>query len=157
MMIYDCDDYTHAYYQREHNVGMDRNLPINVRVHQIVSPIWFTNFFHEFLSVWAVGKGNKLLIGPKQIFFSQFDSWKRNQNKYSLKKFVDSEFEICETIWWIHQRTRANLNTLLSNHPLTQLHLLERRKIPFKIAFNCNLKYQNGISKSCWITLERYS
>ena len=28
-MIYDCDDYTHAYYQREHNVGMDRNLPIN--------------------------------------------------------------------------------------------------------------------------------
>ena len=36
----------------------------------------------------------------KTGFFSQFASWKRNYNKYLLKKFVDSEFEIGESIWW---------------------------------------------------------
>ena len=29
----------------------------------------FTNLFHEFFSVWAVEKENKLLIGSKQVFF----------------------------------------------------------------------------------------
>ena len=38
---------------------------------------------------------------PVICFFSQFASWKKNHNKYSLKFFVDSEFEIGETIWWI--------------------------------------------------------
>ena len=33
--------------------------------------------------------------------FSQFASWKRNQNRYHLKKIIDSEFDIDETIWWI--------------------------------------------------------
>jgi hypothetical protein len=36
----------------------------------------------------------------KTSVFSQFASWKRNHNEYSLKKFVDSEFEIGESIWW---------------------------------------------------------
>ena len=47
------------------------------------SPICFTNFFHEFSSVWAVEKENKLV--PSR-FFSQYASWKRNHNRYSLKK-----------------------------------------------------------------------
>ena len=64
------------------------------------SPICFTNFFHKFFSVRAVEKENKLLIGSKQVFFSQFDSWKRNHNKYWLKHFVYLEFEIGESIWW---------------------------------------------------------
>ena len=64
--------------------------------HQFVSLI----FFHEFFSVGTVEKENRLLIGSKQVFFSQFDSWKRNHNKHSLKKFVDLEFEIGESIWW---------------------------------------------------------
>ena len=56
------------------------------RIHHIFSPICFTNFFNEFISVWAIEKENKLLIGQKQ-FFSQFASWKRNHHKYSLKWF----------------------------------------------------------------------
>ena len=40
------------------------------------SPICFMNFFHEFFSL---KKENKLLFG------SQFTSWKRNRNKYTLK------------------------------------------------------------------------
>ena len=54
------------------------------------SPVCFTNFFNKF---WAFEKESELVIGPKQAFF-QFASWKRNHNKDSLKKFVDSEFEI---------------------------------------------------------------
>ena len=66
--------------------------------HQFVS----RNFFHEFFSVWAVEKGNKLLIGSKQLFFLSLPVEKQQlDNKYSLQKFVDSEFEIGETIWWI--------------------------------------------------------
>ena len=60
----------------------------------------FTNLLHEFFPAWAVEKENKLLIGPK-IVFSQFQSWKRNHNKSSLKRFVDFEFEIGENKWWI--------------------------------------------------------
>ena len=44
-----------------------------VRVHQIVSPIWFTNFFstnfYQFDYI-VEKKGNKLLTGPKKIFSS---------------------------------------------------------------------------------------
>ena len=65
--------------------------------HQFVS----RNFFHEFFSVWAVEKGNKLLIGSKQLFFLSLPVEKQQlDNKYLLQKFVDSEFEIGETIWW---------------------------------------------------------
>ena len=39
-----------------------------------------TNFFLEFFSVWAVEKENK------QVIFPQYASWKKNHNKYSLKK-----------------------------------------------------------------------
>ena len=34
----------------------------------------------------------------KTVFFSQFASWKRNRNKNTLKKLVNSDFEIGETI-----------------------------------------------------------
>ena len=70
------------------------------RIHQMFSPIWFTNLIHECFSVWKVEKENKFLIDPKR-FFSQFFSWKRNHNKYFLKEFVDTKFKIGETIWWI--------------------------------------------------------
>ena len=46
------------------------------RFHQFDSPIFSTNF-------------------------SQFASWTRDHQKYSLKQLVDSEFEIGETIRWI--------------------------------------------------------
>ena len=39
------------------------------RIHQMFSPICFTNFFNKIFSVWAVEKENNLLIGPKQVFF----------------------------------------------------------------------------------------
>ena len=66
------------------------------------SPISFTGFFLEFFSVWAVEKGNKnILLIQNRFFSSQFASWKINHNEYSLKKFVDSEFKIGETIWRI--------------------------------------------------------
>ena len=68
------------------------------------------NFVHEFFSVWAVEKGNKFLFVPKQFFCSQFASWKRNHDKYSLEKFVDSEFEIGETIWWAHHESKMALS-----------------------------------------------
>ena len=29
----------------------------------------FANVFHEYVSVWAVEKENKFLVGPKQLFF----------------------------------------------------------------------------------------
>ena len=57
------------------------------------SPIWFTNFVHEYFSVCAVEKENQYLIGPKHFFLSL-----RNHNKHSLKKIVDTAFEIGETI-----------------------------------------------------------
>ena len=46
-------------------------------IHQIFSPICFTNFF----SIWAV---------DKEII-----------TNILCKIFVDSKFEICETMWWI--------------------------------------------------------
>ena len=64
--------------------------------HQFVSRI----FPEVFFSVWAVIKEKKIFYWPK-TFFSQFPSWKINDNKYLLKKILDSEFEIVETILWI--------------------------------------------------------
>ena len=63
----------------------------------------FTNCFHEFSQFEQLKTKIKFLMVKNRFFFSlsQFGSWKRNHNKYSLKKFVDSEFEIGETIWWI--------------------------------------------------------
>ena len=57
------------------------------------SPICFTNF-SQFEQL-----KKKLLIGPKQVlFFSVCQLKKKNHNKYSSKKFVDSEFYIGEII-----------------------------------------------------------
>ena len=67
----------------------------------------FTNSFHEFFSTkfsqferWKK-KTNFILVQIR--FFGQFSSWKRNHYKHLLKKFVDSEFEIGEIIWWVHR------------------------------------------------------
>ena len=73
------------------------------------------NVFSDYLLIsLATGKGpftnyvykTRYVGGPKmsttffpQIFLS-LSSWKTNQNEYLLLKFVDSEFEIGETIWW---------------------------------------------------------
>ena len=72
------------------------------------SKMCLTNLYHQFFSAWAVEKENKRLVGPKQ-FFSQITSWKRNNDKYSLKELIDSEFEIGETIWWICYRLEVEL------------------------------------------------
>ena len=65
----------------------------------------FTNLIHGCFSVWAVEKENKFLIGPKQFFFLSSPVEKeiiRNlRPKSSLKRLVDLEFKIGETIWWI--------------------------------------------------------
>ena len=34
----------------------------------MLSPTWFTNFFHEVYSVRTVEEENKFLIGPNQAF-----------------------------------------------------------------------------------------
>ena len=59
--------------------------------HKFVSPIFSTNFpkFEQLKKKKAL-----LLV---QVF-SQFATWKRNHSKSSLKKIVDLEFEIGETI-----------------------------------------------------------
>ena len=72
-----------------------------VWVHQMFSPICFTNFVHDFFSVWAVEKVNKLSIGSKQIFFFSVHQLKKKSWQIFVKKIVDSEFEIGEIIWWI--------------------------------------------------------
>ena len=53
--------------------------------------------FHELFSVWAVEKENKFLIGPIQFFFSVCQLKKKSEQKY-VKKLVNSDFEIGETI-----------------------------------------------------------
>ena len=59
--------------------------------HQFVS----TNYFHEFFSIWAVEKENNFLLVQISFFF-QFASFEN-----SLKQFVDLEFKLVDTIWWI--------------------------------------------------------
>ena len=59
-------------------------------------------FFHWYFSIWPVEKENKLLSRPKKFFFLSICQLEiMNHYKYQLEKFVDSEFEIGETIWWI--------------------------------------------------------
>ena len=71
------------------------------RIHHMLSPICFTNFFNEFISVWAIEKRKQTFYHWSQMaFFSPFVIWKRKHNKYSLKN-PDSEFKTGETIWWI--------------------------------------------------------
>ena len=71
-----------------------------LRIHQMLSPIFFTIFFHEIFSTWTVEKGNTFLIPTKQEFFLSLLVEKEIiTNTYN--KFVDSEFEIRENIWWI--------------------------------------------------------
>ena len=60
----------------------------------------FTNLFHEFFPRIFLSWNRKQTSYWSKTVFSQFAGWKRNHIKYSLKKFVDSEFEIGETIWW---------------------------------------------------------
>ena len=59
------------------------------------SPICFTNIFHGFFSVCGVEKENKLLYGPKRVFFLLSLPVEK---EIFIKKFVDSEFAIGETI-----------------------------------------------------------
>ena len=51
-------------------------------------------FFPQLFLSLGSWKRKQTSYWSKVVFFSQFVSWKRNHNKYSLKKFVDSEFEI---------------------------------------------------------------
>jgi hypothetical protein len=68
--------------------------------HQLFYPILSTNFSQfEQLKM----KTNFLLV-QNRFFFSHFSNWKRNHNKFLLKKIVDSEFEIGETIWWAYRQ-----------------------------------------------------
>ena len=55
-------------------------------------------FFHQFFSVWAVEKENKLLTCSKLVFFLSLPVEKEIHNKYSLKKI--RRFEIRD--WWKH-------------------------------------------------------
>ena len=64
----------------------------------------FNNLLHYFFSRSLLTLNSwkrKQTSWWSKTVFSHFDSWKRNHNKYLLKTFVDSEFEIGETIWWI--------------------------------------------------------
>ena len=84
-------------------------------IHSTFSPICFKNFFHDFFSVWADEKENKLVIGPRQ-YFSQFATWEKNHNKNSLTKFLNSEFKVGKTIWRIRLSCRADKNWAWKNH-----------------------------------------
>ena len=64
------------------------DLLFKASIHQTTN-LFFPIFFHQFFWVLAVEKDNKLFIGPKQIFFSQF--W-TNESLFSfstaqLRKF----------------------------------------------------------------------
>ena len=56
---------------------------------------------------------NLIRICTKQGF-SQFASWKRNHNKYSSKKFVNSEFGIRD--WWNYLMNRTYGHTIIDIH-----------------------------------------
>ena len=70
--------------------------------HQFVSQIFSTNF-----SQFEQLKKKTIFYWSKTVFFSQFASWKRNHNKYSLK---NGKFRIRGwwNFWWI--RTWMNLD-----------------------------------------------
>ena len=60
----------------------------------------FTNLLHDFFPAWAVEKENKLLLGPKIIFFS-VSKFKKKSWQIFIKKLVDYEFETGENNWWV--------------------------------------------------------
>ena len=70
----------------------------------------FPNYFNKFFSVWAVEKENKLFIGPKQVFFSQFWSNKKLffvfkwTEKNSWKKIEGNKIG-CLVVWCHKQDT----------------------------------------------------
>ena len=73
-------------------------------VHQIVSPSYFTNFFHEF---W---------IGFADLFILIYCKFEY-QHLFLSKKFLESEFKICEIIWWAYQWSKSHIifkKTLMS-------------------------------------------
>ena len=73
----------------------------------------FSQFFSKCFSVWAVEKGNKLLMGHKTVFFL---SWNRNQKKYFRicrlvkisNEFVNMVLTSCrryrQWLWWRSKR-----------------------------------------------------
>ena len=74
----------------------------------------FTNFFHQFFLSSSRWKRKQISYQSKTVFFSQFASWNRNRNKYSLEKIVDSKFEmIGEIIWWISLKSKKNIPGIL--------------------------------------------
>ena len=63
-----------------------------------------SDVFTKFFSVHGDEKGNK---------YSQFASWNRNRNWYSLEKIVDSKSEtIGEIIRWIRLKSKKNLEKM---------------------------------------------
>ena len=89
---------------------MSQNEPLFKTINNLFQPNSldsFTNLFHELFLVWAENENS---YGYKTGFFSQFPSWKRHYNKYSLKNILDSEFELGETIWWTHQKFSCNVS-----------------------------------------------
>ena len=74
----------------------------------MVSPIWFTNFVHEFFSAWVVEKEIKFHIDQKRVFFFSVCQLKKIDNKYSLNKI--RRFGIWN--WWNHlMNSLMNFNT----------------------------------------------
>ena len=66
----------------------------------------FTNLFPRFC-LWiflSLSSRRQTSYWSKAGYFSQLASWKRNHKEYSLKKIVDLEFEIGETIWWTQHK-----------------------------------------------------
>ena len=101
----------------------------------------FTTLFHTFFTNFSQfeqlkKKTNFLLVQNR--FFSQFASWKRNHNKYSLKRFVCSvvwthEFVIC--FWLVQQfglKTKSfKVKDVESQTKLTCTGILKKRLTDF--------------------------
>ena len=72
---------------------------LSSRIHQIFSHQFVTPILSSNCCQFEQLKNNPNFLWVKNsFFFSQFASWKRNQNKNTLKKLVNSDFKICETI-----------------------------------------------------------
>ena len=112
------EDITHFWSWNQGNLlQSDTFLKSNLNIHAIwydkfsnilvnnefITCFCFTILFHKFSQFWHLHEKRKqtYLVLVQKSFFSQFVSWNRNYNKYSLNKFVDSEFEIGKNIWWI--------------------------------------------------------
>ena len=64
------------------------------------------NLFDLYYELMGSNHQKMNLVPP----ISQFVFRKRTHNEYLLKKFVDSEFEIGETIWWIRYKSNSWAN-----------------------------------------------